>query len=111
MSTPKTYTALITQQGTDDPSVAVLSNTFGGEIVWKREGGGVYIGKLAGAFPNNKTFIPFANGDTWVKVSMPPHGEEEIAIVRYDDDTISISFNSGNDGRLQQMPIRIEVYP
>jgi hypothetical protein len=39
----KVYTALLTQTGTDAPSVSILENTLGGGVVWSRYSAGVYI--------------------------------------------------------------------
>lgn len=51
----KVYTALLTQTGTNNPTVTVLKNELG-NIVWTRSGGGTYEATLAGAFPVDKTF-------------------------------------------------------
>lgn len=52
----KVYTALLSQTGTDDPTVIVFENTIG-DIVWTRQSTGVYRATLVGAFPTNKTFF------------------------------------------------------
>ena len=49
------YVALITQSGTNDPTVVELENTIG-PIVWTRSAVGNYEGTLAGAFTLNKTY-------------------------------------------------------
>jgi hypothetical protein len=56
----KVYTALLTQSGTNAPVATVLENTLG-NIVWIRDGEGVYQGELAGAFSENKTFTIITN--------------------------------------------------
>lgn len=52
----KVYVALLSQTGTDDPTVIVFENTIG-DIVWTRQSTGVYRATLVGAFPTNKTFF------------------------------------------------------
>ena len=66
----KIYRALLTQSGTNDPTVTVLENTIG-TIVWTRYDEGEFRGTLSGAFPQEKTFlitgsefdVPFGNTD------------------------------------------------
>jgi hypothetical protein len=54
------YTALLTQENTDNPTATVLENTLGGTVVWTRTVAGSYVATLAGAFTENKTVIvPF----------------------------------------------------
>lgn len=53
----KVYTALLSQSGTSAPTAVILENTFGGAIVWTTLGDGQYVGTLAGAFTENKTFF------------------------------------------------------
>lgn len=60
-SNTKVYRALFNQSGTSAPTVTVLENTFGGNIVWTRAGAGWYVGTLSGAFTANKTIV---NGQT-----------------------------------------------
>lgn len=49
--TYKVYTALLSQSGTNDPTVVVLNNTLSGNINWEWTGPGHLIGTLVGAFP------------------------------------------------------------
>jgi len=49
------YIALITQSGTNDPTVIELENTIG-PIVWSRISTGVYEGTLTGAFTLDKVY-------------------------------------------------------
>lgn len=53
----RSYTALLTQSGTDAPIATVLENTLG-DIVWSRNSPGAYIGTLTGAFVPNKVVCP-----------------------------------------------------
>jgi len=95
----KSYVALISQSGTDDPTALVLENTLGGEVVWSRDLAGEYMGTLAGAFPDGKTFIMaatgFANRSTGVQFN-PPDG---------------VLLETGEDDILGSTPIEIRVYP
>jgi hypothetical protein len=56
----KVYVALLTQSGTDAPTVIVLENTIG-NIVWAIDTNGIYTGTLTGQFTSNKTFLNIAN--------------------------------------------------
>ena len=51
------YTALLTQTGTNAPTATVLLNTLGGEPVWSYVDVGLYAITLNGAFTANKTFV------------------------------------------------------
>ncbi len=51
------YTALLSQSGTDAPVATVLENTLGGAVVWTRDDVGEYVGTLAGAFVDSKTWF------------------------------------------------------
>lgn len=51
------YMGLLTQSGTDAPTVTVLHNSLGGTVVWTRSGVGFYRGTLAGAFDENSTIV------------------------------------------------------
>jgi hypothetical protein len=60
------YVALLTQSGTSAPVATVIQNTLGGTVVWTRINTGVYIGTLAGAFPEDKTICPpFGNNNNF----------------------------------------------
>ena len=50
------YIALISQSGTNDPTVIELENTIG-SIVWTRVSAGIYEGTLTGVFTVNKTYV------------------------------------------------------
>jgi hypothetical protein len=54
------YVALITQSGTNDPTVVELENTIG-PIIWTRVGTGIYYGTLTGAFTLDKTYVMLNN--------------------------------------------------
>lgn len=57
----KVYIAKLTQTSTDSPIPTVLINTLGGELVWTRDGSGVYLGTLVGGFPD-ETKVYFGLG-------------------------------------------------
>ena len=98
------YTALISQTGTNAPTVIVLENTIG-NIVWTRTGTGNYSGTLPGAFPEDKTGFLIAKEDIYI-----------VLFQRGDDDYVSISsvapFSpfANADGRLTKAMIEIRVY-
>lgn len=52
----KVYTALLNQSGTNAPVATVLENTLG-DIVWSREGEGLYKATLSNSFTENKTYV------------------------------------------------------
>jgi hypothetical protein len=57
----RSYTALLTQTGTDTPVATVLENTLGGEPVWVRNDVGEYTATLNNAF--NNFFVSSLNID------------------------------------------------
>lgn len=108
-STPnyKIYRALITQTSTNAPTVIVLENTLGGNIVWTRTSQGLYNGTLLNAFPADKTFYRI-DGKKYLEdvyFTMEVVGVSSIDIY---------SFNSigtiGYDSYLSKTPIEIIVY-
>ena len=109
----KMYTALLSQSGTDAPVATVLQNTLGGTVVWARTGVGVYTATLAGAFTENKTFLPnvFILSDSGI-----PTGS--IVVSRFSPNIIKLeSFNNAGDPEeigiylLNPFSIQIIVYP
>ncbi len=100
----KVYTALITQTGTDDPTVVILENTIG-NIVWTRSNPGAYQGYLIGAFTADKTYLtagPF-----------PYLFNTSVTFQRGNDDVINLLNQTNNiqtDGILANTPIEIRVY-
>ena len=53
----KVYTAILNQSGTNNPTVTVLQNSLGGNIVWTRFATGSYKGTLSNTFTVNKTYV------------------------------------------------------
>lgn len=54
----KSYVAILTQTGTSNPTVTVLHNSIGEDIIWTRANVGVYTGTTNGKFTLNKTTAP-----------------------------------------------------
>jgi hypothetical protein len=70
------YTALVTQTGTDDPVATVLSSNLTGTFTWARTGAGVYTFTASVAtFTANKTIVFVNRGSnaastiTWARTS------------------------------------------
>jgi len=53
----KVYTAILNQSGTNNPTVTILQNSLGGNIVWTRFATGSYKGTLSNTFTVNKTYV------------------------------------------------------
>jgi len=101
------YVALLTQTGTNDPTVKVLENDLGGTVVWTRPGpaGGSYKATLAGTFTADKT--------GWLIAPMDSNGytarftwndADSITLVTADDSNVS------TDGAMTDVLIEIRVY-
>ena len=117
------YTALLSQTGTDAPTVSLKENTLGGTVVWTRVTPGVYNGTLAGAFLVDKTIpIPFGTAP----VSYMPIGNSTLpdfywTVVRGSDDIIQLIVNDINfsgaelstalDSYSGGLLVEIRVYP
>lgn len=57
----KVYTALLSQEGTNDPVATVLENTLGSDIVWKRSGSqGIYYGENVNFSDPSKVWMLFS---------------------------------------------------
>ncbi len=95
------YTALLSQSDTDAPVATVLENTLGGTVVWSWEGGGEYIGTLAGAFTENKTWFsgPSVSFSAAVK---------DGYLTWLSEDTVGMDFSTDYGGVAH---IEIRVYP
>lgn len=100
----KKYVALISQLGTDNPTLIVLENTIG-NIVWTRANNGVYYGELTNAFVDNKTalFINHSNFLLNYFVSMTRNSATRIAIETAQNDIQA-------DNLLDKTTIEIRVY-
>jgi hypothetical protein len=102
----KKYRALLNQVGTNPPVATVLENTIG-PIVWSREEPGFYLGTLAGAFPEHKTFMvlnPIVNIGNGTSSALQFAGPDSVSVNTQDG-----SINA--DGILVEQAIEIVVYP
>jgi len=100
----KTYTALLSQTGTNAPTAIVLENTLGGTVVWTRSLIGNYVGTLSGAFTTNKTAVLHGNGTTNTIVSSIVSSVNSVGIV-------TTTAGAGADGLLSNTTLEIRVYP
>ncbi len=109
ISTPnyKIYRALITQTSTNAPTVIVLENTLGGDIVWTRTLQGVYNGTLLNAFPENKTFYRI---DSKKYLEDAYFTMEVVGISSIDIYSFNGIGTIGYDSYLSKTPIEIIVY-
>lgn len=109
-TTPLVYRALLTQSGTNAPVATVLENTLGGNIVWSYSEIGYYIGTLAGAFTNDKTYIAAMATAT---LSDPATTIHQFCYRSSINDIILITGDSNgpNDSILNTSSLEILVYP
>lgn len=100
----KVYRALISQTGTDAPTVVILENTIG-NIVWTRDSAGTYFGTLAGAFTTGKVFLP----------SLDQRHNSEIDLLAGDENYVEVnSYDASDvlaDDLLAGRSLEIRVYP
>ncbi len=105
----KSYVALLSQTGTNDPTAVVLENTLGGDIVWTRSlSAGQYIGTLNGAFPIEQKVCLFIQ-NTYSSNYIVPY------LYYSDANTVSIETYwsvgaSDIDGQLYNTSVEIRVY-
>ena len=71
----KSYNASLVQTGTNAPVATVMSNGLSAAIAWTREGVGVYVGTLTGAFTANKTSV-IVQSNQLTSPSMEAGGEQ-----------------------------------
>lgn len=102
----KSYTALISQEGTDDPTAIELQNDFDGTITYKYENVGVYkITSSEGVFTKDKTICFYTAFDRKDPVGyvIPVHfqwwGIDEIYL-----------YTDGQDDELRGASLEIRVY-
>lgn len=78
----KVYTAVLTQSGIAAPVATVLENTLGGEVIWTRDGVGVYFGTLEGAFPSGKC-VPYCQYSpmNWNAISFSTERKDDDSVV------------------------------
>jgi hypothetical protein len=58
----KVYSALLSQNGTNDPVATVMQNTLGANVIWTRTSTGVYLGTCVGLLTVGQTII-FSQGN------------------------------------------------
>ena len=113
------YTALMSQSGTNAPTVTILENTIG-DIVWTYAAVGSYNGTLTGAFPSNKVFWIVGN-EAQYNNGPQSYTSKTRMIYRVTDDIINISNNeivftagsftsSNRYNNIVNVPIEIRVY-
>jgi hypothetical protein len=107
----KVYVALFSQTGVNDPAVTVLKNTLGGDPVWTRDGAGVNVGFLAGAFPPARTVSP----NKFQILSPPTSADLAMSVSVATEDSVSVettTFSTGAfiDDALDATLVEIRVY-
>lgn len=104
----KKYIALISQTGTNPPTVTILENTIG-DIVFSYIGVGIYHAVLTGQFLADKTWIVAGSAD----INAGGGDFATLDIRRLDDDTIELrtydNFTAAN-AMLVNTSIEIRVY-
>jgi hypothetical protein len=95
----RSYIALVSQTGTNDPTVIILENSLG-EINWQYDGAGWSEGYLSDSFPVGKTFI---------RINLTDNTSEIVNAFRYDDSHVYIE-TGGTNGILNNNAFEIRVY-
>lgn len=98
------YVTLITQVGTDAPTVNEFANTIG-EITWTRTAQGKYLGT---------PLIPFVKTSTFVIIGSVQHDHLTSTYINTDGnvviETTNTSNHQHNDGILNNSPLEIRIY-
>lgn len=98
------YVALITQVGTDAPTVNEFANTIG-QITWTRTAVGEYLGT---------PLIPFVKTSTFVIIGNVEHDYLASAYINTDGNVVIITCRTQThahaDSRLNNSPLEIRVY-
>ena len=111
------YAALLTQSGTNAPTVTLSKNTLGFTVSWTRVGVGHY--KITGKFPLGKTFPYTANYNTRTQTLVNNELYAVVgwaAISGWNENGTTIHLYSqdmdGNlaDGLLTNYPFRLEIF-
>lgn len=107
ITTPKVYTALLSQSGTSNPTAVILGSNTIGSIVWTRNSTGNYTGTLTGAFASNKTWLAISKGDgigSFINGLLSRTSADAVLLTTSDNGgTFSDGFNN--------ISIEIRVYP
>ena len=101
------YTALISQSGTDDPTIIVLENTIGA-IEWTRVGVGQYVGTLSSAFISNNTYVMLLNSSSIGEGYLYSADNSDVDTVFVQ--TYNINTTSNEDSLMNNVSIEIRVY-
>jgi len=104
------YTALVTQTGTSNPTVTVLTNELGFTITWEREVAGSYFCAVAiDSFPLTKTFAMIQQTSVTtsdgIQVSIQIDDTQQAEIRTSDFDSTLV------DGALLRTSVEIRIYP
>lgn len=107
---PLVYTALLSQSGTNAPTVTVLENSIG-NIVWGYLASGVYTATLTGAFIESKT-VAFISGTLgWGSSAILGSG---TGFYRISDDALGLQVLNGvgaaENGLITGFPVEIRIY-
>lgn len=100
----KVYAGLISQTGTDDPTVVIMENTIG-NIVWQRTAAGNYLATLTNAFVVNKTHLMVGTLQYLYNTS--------CIFARNNANILALQIQTNNiiaDGILDNTSIEIRVY-
>ena len=100
------YVALITQSGTNDPTVIELENSIG-PIVWTRTAVGNYEGTLAGAFTLDKTYSTLSQVAT---NSIALVYAKNVNTIKIDTTNLHSPIAAHHDSHLINNTIEIRVY-
>lgn len=111
------YVALLTQTSTADPTVLVIRNDLGADVVWARTSAGVYTGTLVAAFVVGRTIVRLPSGSI---ISQGTNLNNQAGLVRTSADVVTLttavgSFTAGTrvatDALITAFAVEIEVYP
>lgn len=109
----KVYTALLNQTGATEPTAIVLDNTLGGNVIWTRDGVGIYTATLIGAFPDENKFFTL-NAATEIYSA-----NSQILVYWNDINSFQLTTFAGNgitipftptDDLIFNYPLEIKVY-
>ena len=95
----KSYVALLTQTGTNEPTAIVFENTIG-DIEWFWDDNGEYLAYLPGAFPVDKTFA---------RINLSNNTSVIVNTYRLNNDNITVK-SGGSDNILNNNTFEIRVY-
>lgn len=106
------YRALLTQTGSAAPTVTVLQNTFGQNVVWLRTSVGTYVGLVGGAFNTATTFVRLGQLCSATQIAqVSAISNDYITISTYSGLPSPASLADGVLGAVMPTPIEIIVFP